>query len=434
MTDKGHDTCAFYAYRGLLSPGRPALVYIDGVRNANLDGRAFEEEGLAVFKTDIQSVPTVIKGENLKLPDSAPNGIPLKDEEMQQLPPSLQALYCNGNLQGKPLCDGRKWSCTRSDIQKGIKCDCPNVGKRSSWHMGYKMHALQGRFLSLPFMEMFIEALEEISQSDKDTQILREELQAAEDEEFEAFKARPVFDAIRFNESRYATIYNITELFQTFFKGESVCRTSLVPSQTRYLGISTNSDKVGGPQPGWAETYDVGVPLHIVKGVYTYVDGQEPIPGIVQQTAKIDLRLDSPEWRKECTQVTMPDYKDWLYGPLQDGKTTMVFPNEKERAYYGYDPSKFKGFLGLVPTLFGEHGHDIPIGNFETNVRVTVNGKKVGKFHLVNSMVMLEDESGSLKWQPNENNEYVFEFEPFGEIDGVPAAEKHLRLYGAVVY
>mmetsp|Transcript_45893 Transcript_45893/g.111168 ORF Transcript_45893/g.111168 Transcript_45893/m.111168 type:complete len:796 (-) Transcript_45893:52-2439(-) len=440
MTDKWQDTTAFYMYRGALTPGRPALLYIEGTRQANLGGRGLEQEGLPVFKADIHSVPTMAKGSANKLPDSAPGGIPLKDEELKKIPPYLRLLKCNGNFEGKPGCAGNKWSCTPRDIENGKQCACPNVNKRSSWHMGYKIHALLGHVLSLSFMEIFIEGLEEITQSSKDTQALWEELRQAEDQEFEAFKAKPVFDTIAFNESRYADIYNDTELFETFFKGDSVCRTSLVPSQTRYMGLSTNSDKVApGPQVGWAETYDVGVPLHIDKGNYTYDKGHEPIPGIVQQTAKIDLRPHSEKVRKECPHVVMPDYKDWLYGPLKDGKATMIFPNEKERAYYGYDPSKFKGFLGLVPPLFGETAgqgktSDIPIGAFKTNVRVTVNGKKVGKFVFVNAMVILQDESGSFKWEPSENNDYVFEFEPYGEINGVPAAEKHLRLYGAVVY
>lgn len=228
------------------------------------------------------------------------------------------------------------------------------------------------------------------------------------------------------------------ELFSYYrLQSYSVCRTSLIPSQTRFLGISTNSDKVApGPQPGWAETYDIGVPLHIDEGKYVYDEGHEPILGIVQQTSKIDLRLRDAEFRKYCSQITMPDYKDWLYGPLKDGKTTMLFPNEKEKSYYGYDPSSFKGYLGLVPPLFSETKGigDISIKNFETNVRITVNGKKVGKYHLVNDLLMLEDENGSFKWEPSANNDYAIEFEPYGEIDGTPAADKHLRLYGAVVY
>ncbi|CAJ1962131.1 unnamed protein product [Cylindrotheca closterium] len=442
MTDKWHDTSSFYMYRGALTPGRPALLYIEGNGQANHGGRGLEEEGLAVFKADMHSVPTVTRSANNKIPDSAPGGIRLSDEELEKLPPYLQALKCNGNLAGKPFCNGRKWSCTMEDIENGKQCACPKVGKRSSWHMGYRMHALLGHLISLSFMEIFIEALEEITTSSKEsnTQALYEELRQAEDQEFEAFKAKPVFDKIAFNQSRYSEIYNNTELFETFFKGDSVCRTSLVPSQTRYLGISTNSDKVApGPQPGWAETYDVGVPLHISAGKYTYDEGQEPIPGIVQQTAKIDLRVRSDEFRKYCSQIVMPDYKDWLYGPLKDGKTTMIFPNEKEKEYYGYDPSKFKGYLGLVPTLFGETAgkgvsSDISFNAFETNVRATVNGKKVGKFHMVNQMILLVDESGSYKWEPSENNDYVIEFEPYGEIDGIPAADKHFRLYGAVVY
>ncbi len=39
-----------------------------------------------------------------------------------------------------------------------------------------------------------------------------------------------------------------------FFMGESMCHTARIPSQTRYLGYLTNTDKVGGPVPFGKET------------------------------------------------------------------------------------------------------------------------------------------------------------------------------------
>ena len=42
--------------------------------------------------------------------------------------------------------------------------------------------------------------------------------------------------------------------FSVFFKGKSMCHTARLPSQTRYMGYLTNSDKVGGPAPFGKET------------------------------------------------------------------------------------------------------------------------------------------------------------------------------------
>ena len=39
-----------------------------------------------------------------------------------------------------------------------------------------------------------------------------------------------------------------------FFTGESICHTARLPSQARYLGYLTDTDKVGGPVPFGKET------------------------------------------------------------------------------------------------------------------------------------------------------------------------------------
>lgn len=302
------------------------------------------------------------------------------------------------------------------------------------------MHALQGHLISLPFIHTLIEGVEEIAASSADTAAQLDELQKEENKEYEDFLAKPLpTEEVKF-EKEFAEVMQIEGLLDTIFKEPNVCRTSLAPSQTRYLGISTNSDKVGGPSEGWLETYDLGIPLHTADGVYSWEANMEPVPGVVQQTSKVQDRQTSIEWQKECPAVTMPDYKDWLYGPLKDGKTALIFPNEKEKSYYGYSSSTFKGIIGLVPSIWTENHckkcpiTDIKLNSFPEHVKTTVNGKRVAKFRYFNYMAILEDESGSIFWEPSENEDYVIEFEPHGEFDGSPAADHHLRLYGAVVY
>eukprot|EP00980_Cylindrotheca_fusiformis_P014164 scaffold3720_cov141-Cylindrotheca_fusiformis.AAC.3 len=300
------------------------------------------------------------------------------------------------------------------------------------------MHALQGHLMSLPFMDLLIEGLEEIAESTKGTEALLEELEAEESKDYKQFFEAPLpMQTVNFKK-QFENLMKTEGLLETILKDPSVCRTSLVPSQTRYLGLSTNSDKIGGPQVGWNETYDLGIPLFVTNGVYSWEEGNEPIPGIVQQTSKLQDRQTSEEWQEECPAVTMPDYKDWLYGPLKDGKTKLTFPNEKEKAYYGYDPSKFKGIVGIVPTIWTENHckkcpeTDIRLTRFPEHVTTTVNGK-VANFRFFNSMAILEDEAGSIYWDPSENQDYVIEFEPHGEIDGFPAVEHHLRFYGVLL-
>jgi hypothetical protein len=58
----------------------------------------------------------------------------------------------------------------------------------------------------------------------------------------------------------------------------------------------------------------------------------------------------------------------------------------------------------------------------------------VAKFRFFNNMAILEDENGSIFWEPSENQDYAIEFEPHGEFDGTSAADHHLRLYGVVIY
>jgi hypothetical protein len=290
------------------------------------------------------------------------------------------------------------------------------------------MHALHGHYIGLPFLEILIEALNELSASAEDTAVLLEELQKEEDAEYEAFLSKPILNGAIDG-----------ELMETWFKGPSLCRQSLLPAMSRYLGLTTNTNATGDSAPCGKETYETGIPFNRKGGVYTYTSNRTPTPGEFNLMAPNDFRSRFSE--EECPVTIMPDYKDWFMAPWKDGKASITFPNEREKAHYGYEHGKFKGILGLISTLFNENlknvkGHqDIDIQQFPAHVRMTVNGKPVKKYRIFKRMAILEDEHGSVYWEPSANSDYVLEFRPVGTMDdGIAAAEKHFRLQGFVLY
>eukprot|EP00980_Cylindrotheca_fusiformis_P007761 scaffold1648_cov115-Cylindrotheca_fusiformis.AAC.16 len=129
MTDGHFDSITYYMYRGAINPGRPALAIMTW-NKARFVGNPLEDMGLAMFS--MQTGDSVMRA----IPDSEPNGIPLADSELNKLPKYVKNMKCNRKIGGKVACDGAKWSCTRSLQESGVDCTCPNVGARSSWHMG----------------------------------------------------------------------------------------------------------------------------------------------------------------------------------------------------------------------------------------------------------------------------------------------------------
>lgn len=130
MTDGKPFSTAHYVYRGALSPGRPAIAILDSNRAQSL--APFEDMGISIFKHRLEGAPIAA------LPDGSPDGIPLSDSEVKKIPNCALNIKCTGRLEGKEVCfDGNvRWSCTQALKDAGSACVCPNVGKRSSWHMG----------------------------------------------------------------------------------------------------------------------------------------------------------------------------------------------------------------------------------------------------------------------------------------------------------
>jgi hypothetical protein len=266
---------------------------------------------------------------------------------------------------------------------------------------------------------------------------LLEEIETEENREYEAFLAEPLPE-IQGQEELFGKALNDETLMDTWFKGPSLCRTPLLPAESRFLGLTTNTTKIGKVSKCGAETYDTGVSINREGGIYSYLTEVTPTPGDFNIIAPNKFRSCYDE--EKCPEIVMPDYKDWFWGVLKDGKVSATLPNEKEKEYYGYDPTNFKGIIGLIPTIFPETTRGLPIGDlnvsdFQDHLKLTVNGKPVAKYRIFNHMAILEGEDGSVFWEPSPNSDYVLEFEPSGELeDGRAAADLHLRLHGFVLY
>lgn len=331
-----------------------------------------------------------------------------------------------------------------------------------------KMHYITAHLIAIPFVEMLLDSISELIAMDNDPETILRELEAEDDKDYEAFKAVPVketFGALKKWEPWVEQHAALGDDFDYWFKGPSICRTSLLPSMTRYLGHAMNSDKVGGTAMCGQETYELGIPFSRAGGVYTYTSNQTPPAGEFSVMSPNDFRSGNGGCMGNCNQIAMADYKDWFMGNWSDGSASLTFPNEKEKEYYGYEPGKFKGILGLVPTvrisydvsnskptlnmaislssffiqLFSEtakgvgHALDLTIGDYQEHIDLTVNGQPVTKFLKVyDKMVILEGSDG-IYWKPSKNNDYVMEFKPKGELGGQPVIERHMRMQGFVL-
>lgn len=120
---------------------------------------------------------------------------------------------------------------------------------------------------------------------------------------------------------------------ETIWKGHSICRTGRLPAQARFLGHTTDTDKLGDISILGEERYDIGIDISHAMEVQT--NGSMPL-------------VYSPKEREPCDVVLKPDYKDSFLTHYKHGLHGITIPNKREQEAYGYNPSNVKGILLLV--------------------------------------------------------------------------------------
>lgn len=165
------------------------------------------------------------------------------------------------------------------------------------------------------------------------------------------------------------------------WKLQRYCRTARLPAESRYLGITTNTDKIGPIANLGEELFDTGVSRAEAQ--------QENASLVVTPTGetKREMILVYQEGSKErvvCNATIKPDYKDYWYIHYSHGWQSQVLPNEKEIEAYDFDWSKVRGLINIIQPVCDWNKcdpHELRFdkdGHFSDDMmELTVNGKKV---------------------------------------------------------
>jgi hypothetical protein len=187
---------------------------------------------------------------------------------------------------------------------------------------------------------------------------------------------------------------------ETLYRRNVICRTALLPSESRYLGIAVDSPKVG----------------NYTGGYYLGVNKKHAFP----REGFIPLAYDTVD-RRKCISPKI-DHKDFfLVREGMDWVTTYV-PNIREiEAYSQPDQPLPEGVFIICLTKcprggcndgyvgMGEDFADIVHGK----LKIKVDGEEVARVRSFDGCYLLERDDGSVKWSPGRsgNGQYQLDFQ-----------------------
>lgn len=265
---------------------------------------------------------------------------------------------------------------------------------------------MDGHALALFLVNTLLETLSDlVGHQESDPNVLLETLIQEEKEAFQTIlesELPPSTNSIWFPSGDVAANGAAPFDVESVWKGPSICRTARLPSQSRYNGYATNSDKVGGYTILGQEEYDLGIPIK-----------EANLPEAMNGTAKLTFEPGGRE-REACNAVLKPDYKDFFYTRGVHGETKLTIPNDREKAAYSYTAMQpnLKGyiFLCLVPCDWGKcAAGEMRYTDYETGLfEVTVNGQRVSNLtHIGFDVTILQgDTRNNTQWQPNANGDF----------------------------
>jgi hypothetical protein len=258
------------------------------------------------------------------------------------------------------------------------------------------MMALWGNAFAIYLSDMLMDAIEELKSVSINQTDLLKQLRKEEDDDYRAFltsattKDSTDYDLI----PKDAELVNDGTNTSIFFTEPSVCHTARLPSQTRYLGILTETDEIGD------HDYFKGISMDVARN----------LTADENTTIQMPLVYDDDERQKGCDVDLNRDYKDYFFASNKMGWTTITIPNDAERRVYVEDSQKLQGVLVfcLVNCPWG----DCPPGEmrkaeiFDGQLRFEVNGVLVtNTTNLIDDCLVLRGTQGH-HWQPNQDGRY----------------------------
>jgi hypothetical protein len=150
--------------------------------------------------------------------------------------PYARYYKCNGAIEKGSPCIDRKYS----------NVICPNRTHQEHFHPGWRETAMKGNLLALFLTETLIDALQSLMVLELKYDTPHEmyaHLKSKEDKEYETSMSELDITPIDNSTSDHLTKLGLDA--HLLLRKKVLCKTALLPSQTRYLGILTQSEKKG---------------------------------------------------------------------------------------------------------------------------------------------------------------------------------------------
>jgi hypothetical protein len=287
-----------------------------------------------------------------------PNMMGMTDDQIAALPAYVQYFRCENSVEsGDPGCNDNKFN----------KTMCNERAARTSWHPGWKYHALEGHWLAATVVEVIAEGLLELIMLEPTTPETLEQRRArleiqlkmldnAEQADYENIFIAPVPQYLSdlFNDNLFKTEPKAENKeamqhmsFEMLIKEPSFCHTAVLPAEIRFKGLLTeNPDIVGDIVK---QNYEFGIYHSQIVALERDGDGVSANnrPGH-EKDMVVGMKDDE---HQVCPELLNADYKDYFLVTSKEDYRSQVFPNAAERAHYTeYDPAKGHGWLFVCMT------------------------------------------------------------------------------------
>lgn len=393
-----------YFHRAVTSANRPAVVAFSGRDSGRTNVMAeMEGKGAAVLILDYLKEKALI--------EAIPETFGMTSEQIDQLPLFVKNLKCNGRIEeGEPFCDADKFDNTM----------CVDRKFRTSWHPGWRWHAVRGRIMSLFMIELLSDALSDIQSSAVTPAELLNELKSQDDSDYERLLNSDLPSTSRQWVLKNYTGPDLDRWRDLLFKDARICHTALLPADIRYKGILTESGPINPLE--WENQ-----PVELQSGNISKVPNNGTTIRLVAEMAE----------RQYCPIVPNIDHKDYFYIGYGEGWKELVLPNDREMDTYVKGKQSLKGYISIC-FVRCDWGH-CPSGNIINGLKENLASMKVNEEPVVDmanfgfeqgndafECHMLLNKDG-MKFTPNDEGRFVIRAL-------VQAEENYMRFSSIVIW
>jgi hypothetical protein len=239
-----------------------------------------------------------------------------------------------------------------------------------------KVHASIGNLLGLYIIDATEDAINDLSQHEGDLATHLQELLDKEEARYQRIMASDITAPGMLLESVFPPDAKDKGVHvEDLFKKKGICHTALLPSQTRYLGILTETNQTGmlGHYEGIPEG-EINDPKH--------------------DTSEIKL-MQTANDREYCEVPVNIDHKDGFYLHYSEGEKSMIIPNNAELTHYVRPDEPLLGIVAVCMTSCRKCSPAlIQAGDLLPYVSIFINDVEAKGTHPWGKCVFLSNEDG----------------------------------------